>query len=337
MNLRFPIITLALLLMSSCSVDNKLFITKQGDKYGYIRKNGKVAIDAKYKYAHNFNHGFAWVHDDGVWKLIDKKQRIIISAYSTLQAYNHGFSEGLCAVKDSATMKVGYINNKGEWTLAPKYDEGRDFHQGLAAVYIDKKWFYINKRAKPILTKFENYRYIYDFKNGLAAVETRSLKKGYINKKGELVIDTIYDINSGELSENRINVRYDFGYDFINKKGKHITNSKFKLAREFFDNRAIISVWKDNYYEKFGIINRQGKIIVEPQYKSIEYPGYSDGLVVFEGSDEQYGYMNKWGKIVIEPKFESASEFRNGLADVTLSNDKQAYINRKGKIVWEEE
>lgn len=37
----------------------------------------------------------------------------------------------------------GYINNKGEITIAPDYDEARDFSDGWAAVRIGTEWGYV--------------------------------------------------------------------------------------------------------------------------------------------------------------------------------------------------
>ena len=319
--------------MQSCSVDNNLFVIKQNNKFGYINKNGKIIIEPKYNNAENFTNGFAFVLLDSTWMLINKKQRVFKTT-CLLYPYNHGFSEGLCAFIDCKTMKTGYINNKGLWVIEPKYDEARDFHQGLAAVCLDKKWFYIDKRNTQILTNFDNFRYLYDFNNNLAGVETKSSKKGYINKNGKLVIDTIYEFHSGEFSENLINVRYNGKFDYIDKNGKYITNNKFIIAYEFIENKAIVSVYVDEYYEKFGIINKQGEFIVKPQYKYIQYPGYSEGLVVIEDFNNLYGYIDKNGKIIIKPQFKSASNFKNGIASVTLYNEKNANINKKGNIIW---
>ncbi|HEE9620303.1 TPA: WG repeat-containing protein, partial [Campylobacter coli] len=50
--------------------------------------------------------------------------------------------------------------------------------------------------------------------------------------------------------------------------------------------------------------------------------------------NRKYGFMDKNGKIVIEPKFDSISSFREGLAKVGL-NGKYGLIDKSGKIVIE--
>ena len=45
------------------------------------------------------------------------------------------------------------------------------------------------------------------------------------------------------------------------------------------------------------------------------------------------GYMNKTGKIVIRPRFQLCSSFSEGLAAVTLKNDKLGFVDTTGKLV----
>ncbi len=53
--------------------------------------------------------------------------------------YVSNFSEGLAAVRPGkiwggCSERVGYLNTRGEWSIEPQYDEGRDFDRALAAV-----------------------------------------------------------------------------------------------------------------------------------------------------------------------------------------------------------
>ena len=35
--------------------------------------------------------------------------------------------------------KIGFVNNKGEWVINPKYDKARAFNNGLAPVFMNKE------------------------------------------------------------------------------------------------------------------------------------------------------------------------------------------------------
>ena len=49
---------------------------------------------------------------------------------------------------------------------------------------------------------------------------------------------------------------------------------------------------------------------------------------------EKFGYIDKAGKIVINPQFDDAYNFFEGLASVGVE-DKWGYIDQTGRYVWE--
>ncbi|MBP8214173.1 MAG: WG repeat-containing protein [Propionivibrio sp.] len=56
------------------------------------------------------------------------------------------YSEGLAPVQ-SSSGRWGYINQKNQWVIQPKFDEAKEFKDGRAAVKVKGKWGYINKRG----------------------------------------------------------------------------------------------------------------------------------------------------------------------------------------------
>jgi hypothetical protein len=49
--------------------------------------------------------------------------------------------------------------------------------------------------------------------------------------------------------------------------------------------------------------------------------------------DGEWGYMDKAGRVSVGPQFDDASDFRGGLAAVTV-NKMAGYINKSGERVW---
>jgi hypothetical protein len=52
--------------------------------------------------------------------------------------------------------------------------------------------------------------------------------------------------------------------------------------------------------------------------------------------DGKWGYVNKQGKLVIEPQYDMAEDLRAGLMHVRMGKDWQ-YLNRSAQPVWPRE
>jgi WG containing repeat len=64
---------------------------------------------------------------------------------------------------------------------------------------------------------------------------------------------------------------------------------------------------------------------------------FSSGLIpVKDKKREKYGYVDRTGKIVIPIQLQFANPFSNGVGRVNMSDYKSALVNVKGKIIWKE-
>ena len=94
----------------------------------------------------------------------------------------------MAAVKTGG--KWGYIDKTGKVVVEIKYDDAKDFSEGLAAVWKGGRYFYIDKTGKKaIKSTFANAE---SFSNGLAEVnwtivgdDTKDV--GYIDKTGKII------------------------------------------------------------------------------------------------------------------------------------------------------
>lgn len=148
-------------------------------------------------------------------------------------------------------------------------------HKPLNALFLYKqggKYGYRNRLGiVVILLKFDNAR---DFSDGMAPVSKNS-KYGFINAKGELVIDyqfdenkMAYDLSDGLALVREVSNKKGFYY-FINKEGKKVLN----LPEEYYCidpfHYGIAGVWisrtGDPADNIFAHINKKGEI-VKPHY-----------------------------------------------------------------------
>jgi len=81
--------------------------------------------------------------------------------------------------------------------------------------------------------------------------------------------------------------------------------------------------------DKWGYIDSEGKIIINPQFDEAFL--FSEGLALVK-TNNKYGYISDDGKYVINPMYMSATYFFDGLALVVTENGYPTFINKKGEI-----
>jgi len=259
----------------ACAPEDGMAAIWKENKWGYADSRGNEIISPRYAYAGNFSSGRAIVNEGGKhepympviggrWKVIDKQGNTIRELpYDWMM----GFSEGLAEVNLGGTInsygavtggKSGYINQAGEEVIAVEYDFTFPFKNGIAHVSRPPKSYLIDKTGA-ILYELETaaghpfYKIIKDGKYGLMNVDT-----------DEILIEPVYDdmglVRDGRISVNVGGTRDDWGY---------IRGGKW------------------------GIVDVQGIIIVEPAFDFIKpvdtgagYEGYN--------SDRSAYKDNRW-------------------------------------------
>lgn len=161
------------------------------------------------------------------------------------------------------------------------------------------------------------------FKSGLLAVELNH-KWGYVDEKGDVIIEFLYD-GAGAFYKETAIVELNDEVLLINKKGVNVLDKKYQRLFRDYETGLIV------YYssELCGLMDEMGKPITEGIYDNISE--YSEGFAVVV-KNNAYGFMNQKGKLAIEMIYEEASRFSNGLAAVK-KNNKWGYINSSGEEV----
>jgi hypothetical protein len=256
------------------------FIDQRLGNYGYINKVGGFAIKPQFEVAFEFSDGLAAVLLDGKNSYIDKSGKIV---FSERDLFVEEFSDGLALFTTRGSMpdsKTGFLDKTGMVAISPRFDFGQSFSEGLACMSLNKKAGFIDQNGHVVIDfRFDGCR---SFSEGMAAVLVGD-KWGYIDKSGNIVIEP-----------------------------------NFPEAEDFSDGVAVIRV-------------------VEPGDRK-EIKG-NDLLIYRTG---KYGVIDRSGRMILQPKFIQISSFSDGLAWVNLSGsyivhgnvDKWAYINKSGRYVW---
>jgi hypothetical protein len=201
----------------------------------------------------------------------------------------------------------------------------------LIPVKSGKEFQYIDKEGKIVISpQFKNATV---FRDGLALVETSGdePKFGFITDDGKYAIKAQYkeatvfsDGLAWVVSENAAPTAID-------KKGE----TKFTLqdaeeVRLFKDGLAAFSMVNEEGDEKWGFVDKTGKVVINPQFKSVS--NFSDGLCGVRNDDGKWGFINKEGTITINYQFDEANDFKKGKCIVTSSN-KDGVIDKDGKYI----
>jgi hypothetical protein len=312
------------------------------------------------------------------------KIKIIILVFTVIFFFRiHYAQEGFYNVKKN-DVKTNYvfINLKGEYVFPNIISTQNDFQNGVAQVFFKMNQSYLIKNAYGFIDTngkiificryfTENFSEGYASftsdevgfemdSNGKILEGSRFMKHGYIDKKGNIVIQPEFEF-ANEFKEGLANVYINGkGWGFINKEGKVVIDPaehEYNMRKSFFSEGlarvTISSRWAKKpkngclYYRYYyGYIDKSGKVVIRGDFSGAG--DFSEGLAVIEqgggalsvlsGGPDRYidgrkGYINKKGKIVIKPKYASVSSFSEGLVAVRKKKGKWGYINQKGKTV----
>ncbi|MCP4352971.1 MAG: WG repeat-containing protein, partial [Desulfobacterales bacterium] len=255
-------------------------------KWGFIDRTGKTVIPVIYNSADDFSEGLAAVTEaGGKTGFIDKEGNWMIAPkYENSES----FVEGLAVVK--AGDRWGYIDRQGEFRIPPAYGRASSFSEGLAAANISGpglpaggKWGFIDRSGK-VAVDFSLYSSVGDFHEGYA----------YFSVKHETVEP--FSFYKAIFGGRRKHSQTLYGY--INKKGETVIEPIFCGAEDFSEGLACVMTERDVYdqWYRYGYIDRNGKTVIPGVFTVAS--SFSNGLT--ETIHEDYGivYIDKTGKIV---------------------------------------
>jgi len=205
---------------------------------GFINVNGQIVIRPIYDRIEDFDYSLMAMVSlpsrDFNQKYIDLKGNLISPLMDKI--YDKSIVERTLIGNKQADLfryvnqKVGYITRKGTIAIAPQFDNGNYFVEGLAAVaktdqFGEKKWGYIDETGKTVIPFMFGREPGY-FHEGLALVRPSTpttFNYAYIDKKGNIK----HKIGDGKYSRytpyentgsraNLLKVDSKMGGNFIN-------------------------------------------------------------------------------------------------------------------------
>jgi hypothetical protein len=243
-----------------------------GDQFGFVDDLGNVKISARFQDVRPFRDGLAAAKLNGKW---------------------------------------GLIGLDGEFRVHPKYDEVGCFIEepNYWKFRIGNHWGVLDRRGDELVAAL--YLGILRCENGIASVVTEN---GFaiVELSGETDLKQREFEDIGGVGNGFVLAKVE------GKWGGVSTSSDVKIPFRFddvheFDRNGLSRVFKGEFV---GLLNRNGKLVCEPIYDNI-MSGSDELLVVDHGG--KWGIINTEGQVVVEPAFEFISgvgRFCDGMAIV---------------------
>jgi len=249
------------------------------------------------------------------------------------------FSDGIAVVfKDTPQEKIdrkyGFINRSGEFLSdGYTYFDVISFREGLAYVWNNKERGYINIYGQMTIPLKDGI-VGYIFSNGIAAVSNSKLKVGFIDNKGNQVLDFIYN-EPGQYSEGMLKATFNGQVGYVDLKGNVLIKHEYYGGKKFNENRVFLAVQGPGLRYMWALANKKGEMYTAHKYYMARK--MSEGLAAVK-TDTYWEYIDKEGQVVLKNRYRFADSFINNLAWVsrTLENDigYGGYINKEGKFIY---
>ena len=260
-----------------------------------------------------------------------KKSSTVIKYKGKKRNYINRLYSALTNTKNGEVY--GYIDEKGNFIMEPRFDIAYDFNKKSLAIVSEKGHDgLINVEGEYIVPPI--YDSISPFKEG-KAVFTQNSKMGVMDEEGRVITKKFYSI-IGNFNEGRAVVGESksagYRYGYIDSEGNEIIPLKYESADDFKDGRALVKL-KEN---KYALINKHGEVLKAYDYYLVS--SYDDGVMVFsKGISEPYGYINREGIEIIKPMYTTAGAFKEGIAIVSTEenfNGPYGVIDKDGRYIY---
>ncbi|MES2587662.1 MAG: WG repeat-containing protein [Bacteroidota bacterium] len=194
--------------------------------------------------------------------------------------------------------KYGLANPKGELVIPCIYSEIRSLGHNLFSVKEGIQISILNTKNFPISK--EKYLGVDEFSEGLAEATNLKNEKMFIDTNGNVVFKHNYQLFRS-FSNGLCSVMKDGKIGFINKKGELVIDYIFDRVQSFHKDVAPASIGTDSNKDKWGLIDQKGNFITEKKYDDFEQ--FKNGLARVFINGVGYGLIDTKGQEVFKPMY----------------------------------
>ncbi len=235
----------------------RISVSNQVGGIGYIDHTGSFAIPPHLSYGSDFHEGRAAVIIDGSCRIINGGScgRAEFAPSQILPALLSQITPGIAPY----TCRYSFIDKEGKPVSNLRFDDAKDFSEGLAPVRIGHNWGYVDRNGQiAIEPQFENAEL---FSEGLAAVRHDG-KVGFIDSSGSYVIlpqfASVEPFSNDRALVLELKGSANWARRYIDRGGKPAFPGEFQIATSFSHGLAQVALTASPK-GPFAWINTSGK------------------------------------------------------------------------------
>ena len=186
--------------------------------YGEINEAGKITIEAKYQYLKQSKDGTYIAKLNDKYGIIDNLQNINVEFKYTGIIYNE---DAELYIAENENYETTIIDDKLNVKVTGILSE-INVEKSYIRMRTDDEYKYYNLRGEPISSSEA-------LKDNTLFLSKKDGKYGYVDKKGNVVVDYIYDDGTEQNEYGYAAVKKNGLWGSINENGKQIVDPKYNL------------------------------------------------------------------------------------------------------------
>ncbi len=218
----------------------------------------------------------------------------------------------------------GFMNPKGQVVIPAKFNEVRDFHEGLAAFRQGYLWGYLTPSGEIAIPAA--YLEAYPFSHHLARVITDEGRTLFITPSGKSAFD-LHCSEAGNFRNGLAKIRQNGKVGYIDTLGQVVIAPKYEEGFEF--NMGVTTVVSN---KKFGLIDTSGRYLLKPKYDFIYFGKITNEPICLIKKKGKVGYYNFQKRTFIAPYFDQGQPFYEQTA-VVKKDTLFGAINSQGRWI----
>lgn len=262
---------------------NGYIVKNTESKFGVVNSDGKIALECKYENIKHITENNMYIAKlDGNWKVISEDGNSYLDGKV---ANSISMNNGNIIIKDNE--KYGIINIQTDLKIPSEYEYLAYMFENKYIAKKNGKYGIINTN-NDILVDFKYSDITYNKSTDYIKAKNENNTYDYMTRNFEIKLTAGEEtILNGFISiKSQDDIKY-YNYKLEEKSNKDVyaTNTLF--------------ITKTN--GKYGFINKEGKVVVEPIYD--DATEQNDYGYVSVKKDGKWGTIDQYGKVVVEPMY----------------------------------